>query len=77
MRASARSVYLVTLGLLFLATVGPVRGAGDPFETLGVQMIPEPAPSPALSLPDLAGRVVAIPDEFRGKVVLLGFFTST
>jgi len=72
-----RSVSFLVLGMWLLAAAQPVGAAGDPFEALGSQAIPEPAPSPSLSLPDLTGRVVAIPEEFRGKVVLLGFFTTT
>jgi len=72
-----RSISFLALGIWLLVVAGSVWAAGDPFEALGVQVIQEPAPSPALSLPDLTGRVVAIPEEFRGKVVLLGFFTTT
>lgn len=72
-----RSVSFLALGMWLLAAAQPVSAAGDPFEALGSQAIPEPAPSPSLSLPDLTGRVVAIPEEFRGKVMLLGFFTTT
>ena len=74
---TVRSVSFLALGIWLLAAAQPVGAAGDPFENLGSQAIPEPAPSPALSLPDLTGRVVAVPEEFRGKVVLLGFFTTT
>lgn len=72
-----RSMSSLALGIWLLAAAQPAGAAGDPFEALGVQAIPDPAPSPALSLPDLTGRVVAVPEEFRGKVVLLGFFTTT
>lgn len=72
-----RSVSFLALGMWLLAAGQPVAAAGDPFEALGAQAIGDPAPSPPLSLPDLTGRVVAIHEEFRGKVVLLGFFTTT
>jgi hypothetical protein len=77
MKRSVRSVSFLALGTWFLLAAGSASGAGDPFTALSVQVIPEPAPSPTLSLPDLTGRVVAIPEEFRGNVVLLGFFTTT
>ena len=71
-----RSISLLAL-VMWLAGAGPAGAAGDPFETFGVQAIPSPAPSPPLSLRDLTGRVVAVPDAFRGQVILLGFFTTT
>ena len=74
---TVRSNWLLALGTWLLPVAGPISAAGDPFAALSVQAIPGPAPSPSLSLPDLTGRVVAIPEEFRGKVVLLGFFTTT
>lgn len=77
MEHTVRSMSFLMLGIWLLAVAGPASAAGDPFEALGGQVIQEPAPSPALSLPDLTGRVVAIPEAFRGKVVLLGFFTTT
>jgi len=77
MEHTVRSVSFLALGTWLLLAAGSASGAGDPFTALSVQVIPEPAPSPTLSLPDLTGRVVAIPEEFRGMVVLLGFFTTT
>jgi hypothetical protein len=77
MEHTVRSISFLALGIWLLAAAQSIGAAGDPFDTLGAQAIPEPAPSPALSLPDLTGRVVAIPEAFRGKVVLLGFFTTT
>lgn len=71
-----RSISLLALAI-WLAGAGPTGAAGDSFETLGVQAIPSPAPSPPLSLPDLTGRVVAVPEALRGQVILLGFFTTT
>ena len=72
-----RSISFLAFAIWLLAATAPLGAAGDPFEALGAQAIPEPTPIPALSLPDLTGRVVAVPEAFRGKVVLLGFFTTT
>ena len=74
---TARAVSFLILAVWFLLGAALASAAGDPFEAFAVQAVPEPAPSPMLSLPDLTGRVVAVPEEFRGKVVLLGFFTTT
>lgn len=76
-----RLALLITVaGLLITAmTLGPgrqVMGGADPFVTLGVQRPATPGPAPDLGLPSLEGRIIRIKD-FRGKVVLLGFFTTT
>lgn len=67
-------------GLVITAmTLGPgrhVTGGEDPFVTLGVQRPATPGPAPDLELTSLEGRIIRITD-FRGKVVLLGFFTTT
>lgn len=74
---TARAVSVLALTVWLPLAAGLASAAGDPFRDFAVQAVPEPAPSPMLSLPDLTGRVVAVPEEFRGKVVLLGFFTTT
>lgn len=74
---AARAVSVLALAIWLLLAANRTSTAGDPFEAFAVQAVPEPGPSPMLSLPDLTGRVVAVPEEFRGKVVLLGFFTTT
>jgi hypothetical protein len=51
--------------------------SGDAFADLAVEQLAEPRPAATLSLPALGGGTVKVPDEFRGKVVLLGFFTTT
>ena len=76
MEHTVRSISVLALAI-WLAVAGPAWAAADPFGALGVQAIPDPAPSPPLSLPDLTGRVIAVPEAFRGQVVLLGFFTTT
>ena len=76
MEHTVRSISLLALAI-WLAGAGPAWAAGDPFEALCVQAIPDSTPRPALSLPDLTGRVVTVPEAFRGKVIVLGFFTTT
>jgi cytochrome oxidase Cu insertion factor (SCO1/SenC/PrrC family) len=51
-------------------------GAEAIFAGLDVQQPATPTPAPDLALPDLNGRTVRLSD-LRGKVVLLGFFTTT
>ncbi|MBI2878247.1 MAG: hypothetical protein HYY19_00805 [Candidatus Rokubacteria bacterium] len=48
----------------------------DPSAALGVERPARPGPAPELALPSLDGKVVRLQD-FRGQVVLLGFFTTT
>lgn len=54
----------------------PALGTEEIFAALGVQRPANPSPAPDLELASLEGRTVHIKD-FRGKVVLLGFFTTT
>ncbi len=71
---------LVSLALSALVIVGAVAsasGAPDPFEALGAERLLEVKPSAALALPELDGRSVKFPDQFKSKVVLLSFFTTT
>ena len=71
---------LVSLALSAFVTVWGVastESAADPFEALGVERPLEVKPSVALALPGLDGKVVRLPEEFKGKVVLLSFFTTT
>ena len=67
----------VTVGLLLPLVAGlvNVRAAGDPFEAMAVARVAEVAPAPDLAFQTLAGREVRL-HELRGKVVLLGFFTT-
>ncbi len=55
---------------------GPALGTEELFAALGVQRPANPTSAPDLALPSLDGRTVHIKD-LRGKVVLLGFFTTT
>lgn len=66
-------------GALFLVTAIPDGAAGqsrDSFEAMGVHRPAEPFPAPDLAFTALDGRVARLGD-LRGKVVLLGFFTSS
>ncbi len=68
-------VALVIVGAS-VAPRGPAAGAEALFAELDVQRPPRLAPAPELALPDLNGRVVRL-NDLRGRVVLLGFFTTT
>lgn len=68
------AAFLVTLATLGLS--GSALGTEDFFAVMGVQRPAQPGPAPDLALPDLDGKTVRLSD-FRGKVVLLGFFTTT
>ncbi len=71
---------LVSLALSAVVIVGAVasaNGAPDPFEALGAEPLLEVKPGAALALPGLDGKIVRVPDQFKGKVVLLSFFTTT
>jgi hypothetical protein len=73
---------LLTLAIGFLAALptlrsgAPALGAEDLFRSMGVERSTNPGLSPDLALPTLAGKTVHIKD-FRGNVVLLGFFSTT
>jgi len=58
------------------ASSEPVQGAKDLFAALRVHRPLSPTPAPDLALPTPEGRTIDIKD-FTGKVVLLGFFTTT
>jgi len=73
MRASIAA--LVIVGSV-VALPGPGAGTEALFAELGVERRTEPVPAPPLALPDLGGRTVRLSD-YRGRVVLLGFFTTT
>ena len=61
---------------LMLGSIGPAQAGEDPFASLAVQRSAPPEPAPNLELPSLAGGIVHLKD-FQGKVVLLGFFSTT
>jgi hypothetical protein len=69
---------VAALAVVILAMTPALAGApGDPFASLGAERQPELRTAPALSLPALDGGTVRLPQDFRGKAVLLSFFTTT
>ncbi|MGH7264222.1 MAG: TlpA family protein disulfide reductase [Candidatus Rokuibacteriota bacterium] len=64
--------------LLLLGVVGvaPVRSASDPFAAMAVDQAGLPVPAPDVAFRSLEGREVRL-RELRGRVVLLGFFTTS
>lgn len=70
---------LLATSLVTAVTLGsgrPAQGTEALFLRMGVQRTANPGPAPDLRLPSLEGKTVQLKD-FRGKVVLLGFFTTT
>jgi cytochrome oxidase Cu insertion factor (SCO1/SenC/PrrC family) len=67
----------VSLGLLMVTLAGSeAGGAGrDPFEVLGVLRPAKLLAAPDVPFRSLEGREVRL-GELRGKVVLVGFFTT-
>lgn len=75
-RLLALLVFMAGLGVGATALGRHGLAAEDPFAALAVQRLTSPSPAPDLALPGLDGRTVRLKD-FQGKVVLLGFFTTT
>lgn len=70
---------LAAVALLLVAAVPLIAEAGgskDPFDALGVHRPAEPFPAPDLTFRTLDGREARL-KELSGKIVLLGFFTTT
>jgi cytochrome oxidase Cu insertion factor (SCO1/SenC/PrrC family) len=67
----------VTVGLVAAIGLGIaiVEAAGNPFDAMGVDRVAEATSAPDLAFRSLGGREVRLRD-LRGKVVLLGFFTT-
>ena len=73
------AVALLAGSVVAAVTLGsgrPASGTEDLFLRMGVQRTAHPGPAPDLRLPSLEGKTVQLKD-FKGKVVLLGFFTTT
>jgi cytochrome oxidase Cu insertion factor (SCO1/SenC/PrrC family) len=70
-----RSTLAAGVVLLVVAGVPPVRAA-DPFEAMEVDRTGLPVPAPDLAFRSIDGREVRLRD-LRGRVVLLGFFTTS
>jgi cytochrome oxidase Cu insertion factor (SCO1/SenC/PrrC family) len=70
-----RSTLAAGVVLLVVAGVPPGRAA-DPFEAMEVDRTGLPGPAPDLAFRSIDGREVRLRD-LRGRVVLLGFFTTS
>ena len=66
----------LTLALVSLSSTAVGQDVKDPFEALVVQRPGEPLPAPDLVFTTVDGRQARL-SELRGKVVFLGFFTTT
>jgi hypothetical protein len=64
------------LTLLSLPSAALGQGTKDPFDAMGVHRPAEPFPAPDLVFLTVEGRQARL-SELRGKVVVLGFFTTT
>jgi cytochrome oxidase Cu insertion factor (SCO1/SenC/PrrC family) len=69
-------VFGLVIASVIIGARGPAQAAENPFDSLAVQRLAQRAPAPDLALPSLEGKTIHLKD-FRGKVVLLGFFTTT
>ncbi len=67
----------VALGLLVPVSTGGLSSAAtpDPFEAMGVERVSALPPAPDVTFRSLEGRAVHLRD-LRGRVALLGFFTT-
>ena len=85
-RAARHAWLLVVLGgtvaaaLILMLVAAPSTAVGqgvrDPFEAMSVQRLAAPVAAPELAFLTAEGREARL-GELRGKVVLLGFFTTT
>jgi cytochrome oxidase Cu insertion factor (SCO1/SenC/PrrC family) len=67
----------LTLAIAIALLLGaPPAEAKDPFEAMSVQRPADPVAAPDLVFITAEGREARL-GELRGKVVLLGFFTTT
>ena len=69
----AAAVFVLLTAMPFVATAG---GAKDPFDAMAVHRPAEPFAAPELVFTSLDGHEVRL-SSLRGKVVVLGFFTTT
>lgn len=76
LRDVVASIVASALLLAFAAAPSTALAATDPFEAMSVQRPAEPVALPDLVFVTPEGRAARL-GELRGKVVLLGFFTTT
>jgi cytochrome oxidase Cu insertion factor (SCO1/SenC/PrrC family) len=65
----------LVIAALGLGLRGPALATEELFRAMAVQRLANPGPAPDLALPNPEGKTVHLKD-FRGKVVLLGFFAT-
>jgi cytochrome oxidase Cu insertion factor (SCO1/SenC/PrrC family) len=70
-----RYAILLAVSVLLFPTSSLGGAPADPLATMGVVLTERGTEPPDLSLPDPDGKRMGLPD-FRGKVVLLTFFTT-
>lgn len=75
-RAALRLTAVALLLVVVVPLIAQGGGSKDPFDALGVHRPAEPFPAPDLTFQTLDGREARL-RELRGKIVLLGFFTTT
>ena len=74
--APLASLILASAAGGLIALLAPLSWAARPdFAAMKVQPYDPPKPAPAIALPDLHGKVVRL-EDFRGKVVMLVFWTT-
>jgi cytochrome oxidase Cu insertion factor (SCO1/SenC/PrrC family) len=61
--------------LVVVLAAAPLGAAAPDFTTLALTPYEPPKAAPALALPDLDGRTAKL-EDYRGKVVLLFFWTT-
>jgi cytochrome oxidase Cu insertion factor (SCO1/SenC/PrrC family) len=61
--------------LALLVAVAPATATAPDFAALALQPYEPPKPAPPFALPDLDGRTARL-EEYRGKVLLLFFWTT-
>lgn len=69
------ALILIAAAALLAAATASVAQAADPLEAMGVLRPAAPTPAPDVALRTLDGRQARLA-EFRGKPVILGFFTT-
>ena len=74
-RCKLRVTAVLALVLLLSGGVAGAAANRDPFDAMVVDRVAKPAPAPGVVFRTLDGREARVGD-FRGKLMLLGFFTT-